>query len=73
MLLEQCLKREGVSVPVMLYGELTSTNLTAKEAAKQGAVHGTAVLADSQNSGRGRLGRSFFSPPGRGIYLSVVL
>ncbi|HIU67063.1 MAG TPA: biotin--[acetyl-CoA-carboxylase] ligase [Candidatus Caccomorpha excrementavium] len=73
ILLEQCLKKEGVSAPVMLYGELASTNLTAKEAAKQGAVHCTAVLADSQNSGRGRLGRSFFSPPGRGIYLSAVL
>ena len=41
--------------------------------AAMGAPHGTVVIADSQTGGRGRLGRSFHSPAGAGIYLSVVL
>lgn len=49
-----------------------STNRVAKELARQGAPHGTAVLAKRQTAGRGRLGRAFFSPEG-GLYLSVIL
>ena len=52
--------------------ETDSTNRVAKELARQGAPHGTAVLAERQTAGRGRLGRSFFSPEG-GLYLSVIL
>lgn len=52
--------------------ETDSTNRVAKELARQGAAHGTVVSALRQTAGRGRLGRSFFSPEG-GIYLSVVL
>ena len=52
--------------------ETDSTNRVAKELARQGAPHGTAVLAKRQTAGRGRLGRSFFSPEG-GLYLSVIL
>jgi len=50
-----------------------STNDLAKTLAKQGAPHGTVLLADSQTKGRGRLGRSFQSPAGSGIYVSVLL
>lgn len=50
-----------------------STNNYAKTIAASGAPHGTAVIADTQTGGRGRLGRSFLSPPGAGLYLSVVL
>lgn len=52
---------------------LASTNLAAKELAAGGAPHGSLVVADSQTAGRGRRGRSFSSPPGTGLYLSVVL
>ncbi len=52
--------------------ETDSTNRAAKELARQGASQGTAVLADRQTAGRGRLGRDFFSPEG-GLYLSVIL
>lgn len=52
--------------------ETDSTNRVAKELARQGAPHGTAVLAERQTAGRGRLGRAFFSPEG-GLYLSVIL
>ena len=57
--------------PVFLE-ETDSTNRVAKELARDGAPHGTAVIAARQTAGRGRRGRSFFSPEG-GIYLSVIL
>ncbi len=50
-----------------------STNTHAAMLAKQGAPHGTVVLADHQTAGKGRLGRQFSSPAGKGIYCSVVL
>ena len=49
-----------------------STNTFAKTLAAQGAPHGTVVLADHQTGGRGRRGRQFASPKGKGIYLSVI-
>ena len=52
---------------------LDSTNNRAKALAAEGAPHGTAVIADSQTGGRGRRGRSFFSPEHSGIYLTVIL
>jgi BirA family biotin operon repressor/biotin-[acetyl-CoA-carboxylase] ligase len=45
----------------------------AAEWAQAGAPHGAAVIADEQSAGRGRLGRSFFSPPGANLYTSIVL
>jgi BirA family biotin operon repressor/biotin-[acetyl-CoA-carboxylase] ligase len=53
--------------------EVDSTNDIAMTLAQDGASHGTAVLAGQQRAGRGRRGRSWFSPPGSGIYLSVVV
>lgn len=50
-----------------------STNDAATELALAGAPEGTAVLADQQTAGRGRRGRAWSSPPGAGLYLSVVL
>ena len=52
---------------------IDSTNTYAKQLARTGAPEGTIVIADQQTSGRGRLGRSFSSPAGMGIYLSVIL
>lgn len=55
------------------YACLPSTNDTAKEMAAAGAPAGTVVIADRQTQGRGRMGRSFHSPAGTGIYLSRLL
>lgn len=52
---------------------LDSTNIMAKKLAAEGALQGTVVIADQQTGGRGRMGRSFASPAGVGIYLSVIL
>ena len=58
---------------VVVEQTLISTNLTAKQLAAEGAPHGTLVAANHQTGGRGRRGRSFASPPGTGLYLSMVL
>ena len=58
---------------LLWYGCIDSTNTRARELARQGAAHGTVLIADRQTGGRGRLGRSFHSPAGKGIYMSVIL
>ncbi len=58
---------------IILLDCVRSTNTLAKEMAKNGAPHGTVVVADCQTGGRGRLGRSFHSPAEMGLYMSVVL
>lgn len=52
---------------------INSTNDRAKEMAKSGAPDGTVLVASQQTGGRGRMGRSFHSPAGKGMYLSVIL
>ncbi|MEC9071563.1 MAG: hypothetical protein VX938_04250, partial [Myxococcota bacterium] len=52
--------------------QVTSTNDVALELAQGGAPSGTLVMADQQTGGRGRRGRSWFSPPGANVYLSCV-
>jgi BirA family biotin operon repressor/biotin-[acetyl-CoA-carboxylase] ligase len=53
--------------------ETDSTNRVAAELARDAAAEGTVVVAESQTAGRGRMGRSWFSPPGTNLYLSVIL
>ena len=55
------------------FRSLDSTNDRLKAMAKQGAPHGTVLIADRQTGGHGRLGRSFHSPGGVGVYLSILL
>lgn len=54
-------------------GETGSTNADLRRLADEGAPHGTALLADSQTAGRGRLGRVWEAPPGSAVLLSVLL
>jgi len=55
------------------FEELDSTNRYLKELAVGGAPEGTVIIANRQSAGRGRLGRSFFSPEEKGIYMSILL
>ena len=50
-----------------------STNNLAKREALKGAPHGSVYLSDEQTGGRGRQGKAFVSPRGKGLYLSVLL
>jgi BirA family biotin operon repressor/biotin-[acetyl-CoA-carboxylase] ligase len=55
------------------FEETDSTNRVALDLAREGAPHGTAVIAEGQSAGRGRLGRRFHSPPFVNLYTSIVL
>ena len=58
---------------IHLLQTVDSTNDEAQALAVRGAQEGAVVIADSQRHGRGRMGRVWASPPGVGVYLSVVL
>ena len=58
---------------VSWHGEVRSTNDLAIAAAETGAPEGLVVAANAQSSGRGRLGRTWASPPGAGLYVSAIL
>lgn len=70
--LQLCLRDISFVRDVIELEETDSTNRVAKELAAEGAPEGTLVVAKRQTGGRGRLGRSFFSPEG-GIYMSMIL
>jgi BirA family biotin operon repressor/biotin-[acetyl-CoA-carboxylase] ligase len=53
--------------------ETGSTNADLLAAARQGAPHGTVLVADHQNAGRGRMGRVWSAPPGAALLCSVLL
>jgi BirA family biotin operon repressor/biotin-[acetyl-CoA-carboxylase] ligase len=69
----QGLKTRIFTGPVHYFETLNSTNDLAKELAAQGAPEGAVVVAEAQTGGRGRLGREWDSPPGAGLYVSLVL
>lgn len=58
---------------VAVFSSLASTNATAKQMAAEGAQNGSVVIAERQSAGRGRMGRSFFSPDGTGLYMSLIV
>lgn len=60
------------SHPIYILPEVGSTNDALKQMAADGAPSGTVLLAESQTAGKGRLGRTFVSPPG-GFYMSLLL
>lgn len=74
---DQIISRLPASYPwrgnIHYFNTIDSTNTYARQLAANGAPHGTVVIADSQTGGRGRMGRSFHSPAGAGIYLSMLL
>lgn len=59
--------------PVCVYESIDSTNLEAARLSRDGAAHGTVVVAQTQTAGRGRRGRSWESPKGSNLYFSLLL
>jgi BirA family biotin operon repressor/biotin-[acetyl-CoA-carboxylase] ligase len=55
------------------FAEIDSTNAYARRLAEQGATEGEVIIAEAQTRGRGRLGRSWVSPPFVNLYFSVIL
>lgn len=58
---------------IVIYDELLSTNEEAKNRASAGDPEGTVVLAEQQTDGKGRMGRTWVSPPGLGLWFSLIL
>lgn len=69
----QSLRAQRLGCRIESHAEIDSTNLEAARRARDGAPEGTVVLADAQTQGRGRLGRTWVSPPGCNLYCSVIL
>jgi len=65
--------RGGFGAPLFYFPTIGSTNDVAARLAAGGAPEGTTVAAEAQSSGRGRLGRTWFSPQGAGLYVSIVI
>ena len=59
--------------PVVFFSTIESTNDVASAIARSGDCEGAVVIADEQTAGRGRRGHTWFSPPGSGLYVSIVL
>ena len=58
---------------IYAFHEIESTNDTAAKYASEGVAEGTVVIADAQTKGRGRQGGKWFSPPGVGLWCSIIL
>lgn len=67
------LRTKNLGRKIDVFKTIDSTNNFAKSLAQLGAEHGTVVVSEVQTQGRGRMGRSFYSPMGMGIYMSVIL
>ncbi len=67
------LKSRVLGRNVYSYKSIGSTNETARRLAESGAPEGTIVIAERQTKGRGRLGRKWHSPPGLGLFFSLIL
>ena len=67
------MKGQWAGKEVLYFDETDSTNTEAKKAAENGAPHGTLTVAERQTGGKGRRGRTWDSPGGTGIFMSLVL
>jgi len=67
------LQGEAKNFTLEVHNKVTSTNTIAKELAGKGAKEGTVIVAHEQTAGRGRMGRSFYSPTSTGVYFSIIL
>lgn len=68
-----CLKTEWAGGRTVYFDATDSTNVQAKRLAEAHAPHGTLVVSDRQDGGKGRRGRSWASPSGVGIWMSLIL
>ena len=72
-LVQQALTDARLGKSLHYFHEIGSTNGHARDLAEFGAAEGTVVVAESQNQGRGRLGRRWESPAFKNLYVSIIL
>src|SRR5829696_5507314 len=66
-------RRGAFGQPLIFLSSAGSTNDIVQTLAEDGAPHGAVAVAFAQTAGRGRQGRTWFSPPGAGLYMSVLV
>ncbi|MFQ5849227.1 MAG: biotin--[acetyl-CoA-carboxylase] ligase [Candidatus Binatia bacterium] len=71
--IERTISTKRLGKKVHYFDTIPSTNLEAQGLARQGAAEGEIVIAEGQTHGKGRMGRSWVSPPYLNLYLSVIL
>lgn len=69
----QELAKSGISLHIQVEKQVDSTNNVLKQYAAEGEKRDMVLLAERQSAGRGRRGRSFYSPEGTGLYMSLLL
>ncbi|HNX64097.1 MAG TPA: biotin--[acetyl-CoA-carboxylase] ligase [Oscillospiraceae bacterium] len=67
------LKTKYIGSNIDVFRTIDSTNTFAKKLAQLNAENGTTVISEEQTAGKGRLGRSFYSPERSGLYVSIIL
>lgn len=72
-LLARLTRTKVIGRDIRVFQETTSTNDVIEKLAHDGVKEGVVVFAESQTRGRGRLGRKWLSPPGKGLWFSVLL
>jgi len=77
MISEECIKKNlsdnARKYKITTFERVSSTNTLLRNAAVEGAEENTVYIAEEQTAGKGRKNRSFFSPPGGGLYISILL
>lgn len=71
--LARALNSKSFGQRIVVLDSTVSTQQDAMRLAEEGAPEGTVVIAEEQTAGRGRFGRRWFSPRGKGIWMSIVL
>ncbi|HNS03310.1 MAG TPA: biotin--[acetyl-CoA-carboxylase] ligase [Anaerolineae bacterium] len=71
--IEERLRTSLLGRPLVCLKSVESTQTIVREAARRGEAEGLAVVAGQQTAGKGRAGRSWWSPPSGGLYLSLLL
>ena len=71
--IRQLLKKSAADADITIKDTVTSTNTLLRISAENGAPSKTVLIANEQTEGRGRHGKSFYSPADTGIYMSVLL
>lgn len=71
--IRQLLRKSAADAEITIKDTVTSTNTLLRSAAENGAPDKTVLIANEQTEGRGRRGKSFYSPADSGIYMSILL
>ncbi|EOD01124.1 biotin--[acetyl-CoA-carboxylase] ligase [Caldisalinibacter kiritimatiensis] len=71
--IKDLLKTKRIGRDILYFNSIDSTNSKAKQLASDGKGEGTVIISEEQTKGRGRLGRNWVSPKGKGVWMSIII